>query len=145
MMRIWHKELIEVLPRKQLVSQWRECCAIARTVTVTGTPNHMLVNKVMNYPISHFITYAKMINDECIRRGCTIYWNRFERWLPKDYDQTAVSFDELFVGWHNHRYFEQCYYNLQEKFDCGGIDKREWAKIEFQRMLHLQSMLFKEE
>lgn len=23
--------------------------------------------------------------------------------------------------WHNDRYFLQCFYNLQEKHDCGGI------------------------
>ena len=31
-MRLWHVDLIEVLPRKQLLSQWRECCCIARRV-----------------------------------------------------------------------------------------------------------------
>lgn len=28
-MRIWHKDLIPVLPREQLVAQWKECSAIA--------------------------------------------------------------------------------------------------------------------
>lgn len=25
---------------------------------------------------------------------------------------------------------KQCYYNLQEKYDCGGITQVEWQKIE---------------
>ena len=32
--------------------------------------------------------------------------------------------------WHNDRYLAQCYYNLQEKYDCGGISEDEWQKIE---------------
>ena len=35
----------------------------------------------------------------------------------------------LFEGWHNERYLKQCYYNLQEKYDCGGISKEEWMKV----------------
>ena len=49
-MRLWHKDLIGVLPQKQLVSQWRECCAIVRNIAVNGSPNHIPVNKVMDYP-----------------------------------------------------------------------------------------------
>ena len=29
-MRLWHYDLISVLPNKMLVSQWRECIAIKR-------------------------------------------------------------------------------------------------------------------
>lgn len=28
-MRLWHKDLIPALPRKQLLGQWRELCAIS--------------------------------------------------------------------------------------------------------------------
>ena len=45
-MRIWHKSLIPVLPREQLVAQWRELGAIAGNLNTKGTPNHILVNKV---------------------------------------------------------------------------------------------------
>jgi uncharacterized protein (TIGR02328 family) len=31
-MRLWHKDLISVLPRQQLLGQWRECCLIARNI-----------------------------------------------------------------------------------------------------------------
>jgi len=30
---------------------------------------------------------------------------------------------------HNTRYLEQCYYNLQEKYDRGIITSEEWNKI----------------
>lgn len=46
-MRLWHKDLIEVLPRQQLLGQWRECCAIAKkpegkgnTKSYSGEPDY---------------------------------------------------------------------------------------------------------
>ena len=27
------------------------------------------------------------------------------------------------------RYLKQCLYNLEEKYDCGGINKEEWKLI----------------
>ena len=35
-------------------------------------------------------------------------------------------FNENDNEWHNERYLDQCYYNLQEKFDCNGISEEEW-------------------
>ena len=29
----------------------------------------------------------------------------------------------------NDRYLTQCYYNLQEKYDRGGIPEAEWQKV----------------
>ena len=55
-MRLWHKDLIDVLPNGQLLGQWRECCAIARNIKAKGTPNHLLVNKIMDYPDIDFNT-----------------------------------------------------------------------------------------
>ena len=31
-MRLWYKYLIGVLPQKQLLGQWRECCLIAKNI-----------------------------------------------------------------------------------------------------------------
>ena len=68
-MRLWHKDLLSALPSQQLVAQWRECCAIARNIAVIGTPNHILVNKIMDYPISHFYTYSNLVLEEMYKRG----------------------------------------------------------------------------
>ena len=35
-MRLWHTSLIKALPREQLVSQWRECSAIAGSIQTKG-------------------------------------------------------------------------------------------------------------
>lgn len=54
-MRLWHKDLIQILPKNQLLSQWRECCCIAKNIAI----NHILVNKIMDYGIAHFYSYTK--------------------------------------------------------------------------------------
>lgn len=127
-MRLWHKDLISVLPRQQLMGQWRECCCIARSLEVSGSPNHLLVNKVMEYPIDHFWTYGLLVAKEMDRRKYKCDIERFNRYFPFGGYQ-EVRKDELFRMWHTKRYLKQCYYNLQEKFDCGGIPVSEWLAV----------------
>lgn len=129
-MRLWHKDLIDVLPRQQLLAQWRECCCIARNIAVNGTPNHILVNKILDYPIDHFIQYTALVLYEMSLRGYNFNINNFQKWTaiiaP---ERRIVNDEELFDSWHNGRYFQQCYFNLQEKYDCGGITEEEWEPI----------------
>lgn len=44
-------------------------------------------------------------------------------------DKIPVPYEKLYFGWHNGRYLQQCYYNLEEKYDRGGISDDEWSKI----------------
>ena len=129
-MRIWHKDMIPDLPRQQLLSQWRECCCIARNIAVNGTPNHLLVNKVMDYPPAHLHEYAARIEAEMAKRGYKCEWSKFAQWdIGYKAEDGPVSTSELFDGWHNARYLRQCFYNLQEKYDCGGISIEEWTPM----------------
>ena len=132
-MRIWHKDLIKVLPREQLVAQWRELSAIAGNLNTKGTPNHILVNKVLDYPIDHFISYAFHVRAEMTRRGYRTMesvWNKIYCTRETDYGEIEIlPIEELFPGWHNYRYLTQCYYNLEEKYDCGGISEEAFQKI----------------
>ena len=125
-MRLWHKSLISALPREQLVAQWRELSAIAGNLNTKGTPNHILVNKVLGYPRSHFVSYAYYVREEMTRRG---YRTMESVWIKifstTDANFKLVPIEELFPGWHNDRYLEQCYFNLEEKYDCGGV-AQEW-------------------
>ena len=124
-MRLWHKALINVLPKQQLLSQWRECCCIARNIAVNGTPNHLLVNKVLEYNLSEFYSYSILVSNEMLNRGYKVDRDRFEKYCCSD-----IFTSHPFEGWHNDRYLWQCYFNLQEKYDCGGISEEEWQKIE---------------
>ena len=118
-MRIWHKEMIHVLPDKILSRQWRDCCEIARRIAVNGTPREALVNRVMDFPIEHFWAYA-----------CE--WYEFGRWcdaMGSFPEKIEVTFEDIFYDWHTDHYFWQCYHNLEEQYDCGLIEDVEWETM----------------
>ena len=128
-MRLWSKQLIHVLPRQQLVAQWRECSAIAGNILTKGIPNHILVNKIMDYPIDHFITFTARVHGEMTMRGyrtTKTVWDKIEKLNP---NWQTVDFNELFKNWMDNTYLTVCYWNLVEKYQCGGISQEEWDKI----------------
>ena len=131
-MRLWHVDQLPVLPEKQLRGQWRELLAIVGSIEKKGSPNHLLVNKVMEYHRDHFQQYSEIVARELgsrfgVRvRETTLHRIR-EASLPED--QNAPS-GNCYPGWHTDRYGRQCYYNLQEKYDCGGISEEEWRLIQ---------------
>lgn len=127
--RLWHKTLIPYLPRQQILGQWRECCAIAKSIAEKGTPNHVLVNRVMEYPIDHLDSYTSLIYTEMHKRGYSPDWSRYRYYRPTMVINCSLYENDLFPGWHNDRYLRQCLYNLQEKFDAGAIPKDEWQQI----------------
>ncbi len=129
-MRLWHKNLIKVLPREQLVAQWREVSAIAGSIIKNGTPNHLLVNKVLNYDFDHFISYSKLVKDEITARGYRTTSTVWDKIVNLEPSWKEVPINELFPDWHTGRYLKQCYYNLEEKYDCGGISPEDWDEIE---------------
>ena len=128
-MRLWHKELIHCLPKNQLLGQWRECCCIAKSIAEKGTPNHILVNKIMDYPIDHFAYYCRIVYRFMEMREYKCNPDLLSKYLNIDWQYSWVYVGDLFRDWHNPRYYKQCYYNLQEKYDCGGISDDEWEKI----------------
>ena len=128
-MRLWHKDLIPVLPKQQLLGQWRECCCIARNIAVKGKPMHLLVNKIMDYPLEHFFWYSNEVMVEMKRRRYKVDESKFLKWIPAEVDLPVIWHSNLFPNWHNDRYMHQCLMNLQEKFDCGGIGICEYEKI----------------
>ena len=126
-MRLWHKDLIPYLPRQQLLGQWRECCLIAKQIDEKGSPNHVLVNRVLDYPKDHFYTFCKLVTQEMYRRGYRMtmqsqrkVWRELWHYIPDG---------DVFPCWHNDRYLKQCLANLQEKADAGAIQAEEWKRI----------------
>lgn len=76
-MRLWHKDLISVLPIEQLATQWKELFIIVENIQTKNTPNHILVNKVVDYPYDHLITYAQLVRNEITNKG---YQTRNSAW-----------------------------------------------------------------
>ena len=129
-MRLWHKDLICALPREQLVAQWRECSAIAGAIQKSGTPNHILVNYVVD-SLNSFVAYSYMMRQEMTRRGYRTMenvWTKIKSVVDTNIWKDLEK-EDIFEKEHNSRYFLQCYYNLQEKYDRGGIAEKDWEKI----------------
>ena len=100
---------------------------IAKLICRDGSPHHILVNKIMDYSLEHFWNYGILVAEEMENRDYRCHFDLFDSWFREDY--TFVQFENLFKNWHNERYFNQCFYNLQEKYDCGGITDDEWNLI----------------
>ena len=139
-MRLWHYKLIPYLDKQRLVAQWRECCCIAKNIANNGTPNHLLVNKILEYPSIHFNIYTRMVIEEMGIRGYNIKKDAYDKFYTNiqigqcyfrdnHYKTNQVINREVFPYWHTDRYLKQCLLNLQEKFDCYGINPTEWHKI----------------
>ena len=129
-MRLWHIDLVDVLPRQQLLGQWRELCCIASNIKKNNTPNHLLVNKILDFSWLHFKSYCVNVIDEMKKRGYKVCEEKL--WKNKfgvdDIEGTMYK-QYIYEEWHNQRYLKQCLYNLQEKYDCGGVSDEEWQKI----------------
>ena len=138
-MRLWHKDLIQYLPDLQLKGQWRECALIADGLSKNGTPNHLLVNRVMEYPAEDLWKYFVSVACEMESRGLKVNY----RTMDKVYDNisryratqkfqpTAFGKDyQIFKGWHNKEYLRVCMANLYEKHYFGigksRITDEEW-------------------
>lgn len=129
-MRLWHVSLIEALPREQLVSQWRELSSIAGAIQKNGTPNHLLVNFVLDYDYDHFISYAYYVRQEMTRRGYRTMDSVWNKIVSLKFDWELLPKCEIYSEKMNDTYWIICYYNLKEKMMCGGIIFEDWKKIE---------------
>ena len=121
-MRLWHKDLIKVLPQTHLVAQWRELSAIAGAIEKSGTPNHVLVNFVLDYDYDNFISYAYYIREEMTSRGIrtmNTVWDKIVKLKP---EWTLLPLDKIYEQKMDDLYLKICYYNLYEKYLCGMFD-----------------------
>lgn len=150
-MRIWHYKLIPVLPKQELLIQWRDCCAISKLISQDKQVNGLLVRRLTDYPAWMWMIYQTDVEKEISKRGYEMckdaMWSlgdntmraEEEGYFAEDdaFDFMTYMYDP-FPGWHNDRYLIQCYYNLEEKYDCGGITDDEWSKIDsFMRSINL--------
>lgn len=129
-MRLWSYQLLDVLPNKMLVSQWREIIAIKRQWE-KGTLKHGLVSYVMDYDKKMFLAYFVRVKHELENKNIK-YQNKY---FTEIYDfctdkvWTDLILDGLNYPEHNDRYLRECLYNLEEKATRKIIAKEDWQKI----------------
>ena len=132
-MRCWHKDLIPYLPDLQFKGQLRELVLIMHQWRDKGKTNHLLINKVMEYPKNDFVRYFLEYEVE--------YHKRYDKWLTtaweefKAFDDTPIEqrSNGFFNGWHNKEYLRVCVCNLYEKYQFGvgksKISQEEWNRV----------------
>ena len=128
-MRIWHYLLLPYLPDAQFKGQLREIIAIMHDWRDKGKTNHLLINKVMEYPKSNLTYYFLMYDCEYNKR----YGKRLDKYRQEFTDfqkdsQKCMTYNP-FPGWHNEDYLNICMWNLYEKHLGVGKSKltdKEW-------------------
>ena len=128
-MRIWHYKLLPYLPENQFKGQLRELVLIMRQWRNKGTTNHLLINRIMEYPkadlYGYFLEYAVEYEKRYGVR--TKQTKEFVEFGEHDF----VLFP--FIGWHNTEYLRVCMANLYEKHFF-GIGKSRITDEEWQRL-----------
>ena len=71
-MRLWHEELIPLLPRQQLLGQHRECCAMRGN---GWGKKHRVVDYVFKHSLHDLELYHAKVMQEMFNRGynCLLY------------------------------------------------------------------------
>lgn len=117
-MRLWHIELLEFLPRGQLLAQWRELNSI-----FSKEDNHILINYIYDYPKDDLYLYTEKVMNEMRARGYKI--KAFDKMNTYFADLNEVEDITPFKNHHNTEYLQICFYNLKEKFIRGQKDYEE--------------------
>jgi uncharacterized protein (TIGR02328 family) len=122
-MRLWHQDLISKLPRQQLTSQHRECCALRGN---GWNKKHSTVNYVFDHEPNRLYLYHMMIMSEMIKRkpDSTVDRNWFddryrgkkcEKWVTSPYFHNYSLASEKIYPEHNNEYLRECLINLRQK------------------------------
>ena len=131
-MRLWHCELLPYLPELQFKGQLREMVAILHDLKSKGKTNHLLINRIMEYPKADFYGYFLTYATEHKKRY--LYYPKksiCDEFL--EYGQGCNIKADDFCGWHNTEYLRVCMANLYEKHHFGigksRITDEEWKRL----------------
>lgn len=131
-MRLWHYQLLPFLPELQFKGQLRELVAIMHDLRDKGKTNHILINRVMEYPKSELITYFRLYAKEYEKRYSKLILDKYYREFYNFDKNYVLDFkkNSLFDCWHNKEYLRVCMANLYEKHVFGvgksRITDEEW-------------------
>ena len=116
-MRLWHYGLLPYLPDKQFKGQLRELKLIMKDLETKGKTNHLLINKVMDYPKEELNFFSALYSAE--------YFHRYGKVCnlsikPYDFNNKKGCFPD----WHDKDYLRVCMANLFEKWYYGRGNSR---------------------
>ena len=127
-MRLWHQDLIPLLPRQQLLGQHRECCALRGN---GWGKKHSTVDYVFEYAPPYLALYHALIINEMTKRGYSVNkaWHNWRyrgkicfAWSKLDLNMSSIIHRSLayptIYPEHNREYLIECIDNLRNK----GVD-----------------------
>lgn len=130
-MRLWHAALLPYLPDAQLKGQLRELVAILHDWCRQGRTNHLLINRVMEYPKEEFAQYFVLFQREWRRRYGKDVSDKIRQEFAAFAPPEAKT--EVYAAWHNRQYLRVCMANLYEKHEFGAgvsrISDKEWKRL----------------
>ena len=116
-MRLWHEQMIPLLPKNQLLGQHRECCALRGN---GWKKKHKTVDYVFSYSSYELFLYHSLVMDEMEKRGyqVSIEW-RDKNYRGKIAEKYRNLEEKMIDGpiykEHNQEYLQECIENLREK------------------------------
>lgn len=116
-MRLWHKDLISLLPRQQLLGQHRECCALRGK---GWGRKHATVDYVFKHSYAMLFDYHYDVMIEMKKKGYkvnSLWFNACYRGIALGYDISSFTKLELHQEYpeHNQAYLIECLNNLKGK------------------------------
>ena len=116
-MRLWHEQMIPLLPKNQLLGQHRECCALRGN---GWKKKHKTVDYVFSYSPYELFLYHSLVMDEMEKRGyqVSIEWrdkNYRGKIVEKYHNLEEKIIDSPIYKEHNQEYLQECIENLREK------------------------------
>lgn len=116
-MRLWHEDLIPLLPKGQLLGQHRECCALRGR---GWGRKHATVNYVFTHSPYKLFQYHQLVMKEMEQRGYKVS----KEWLNKDYrgkicepyqGLKEVALSSPIYREHDDFYLRECLEYLKQK------------------------------
>ena len=116
-MRLWHEQMINRLPKNQLLGQHRECCALRGN---GWEKKHRTVDYVFLYSPYCLYRYHSLVMDEMEKRGYKVS----AEWRDKNYrgkiaeeynNLEEVNINTPIYKEHTHEYLIECIENLRKK------------------------------
>lgn len=117
-MRVWHQDLIPLLPRQQLLGQHRECCALRGK---GWGKKHSVVDYVFTHPISMLEDYHQAVMQEMESRGYEVdYLWTFRGYRGKSFGKQVLKeripkHEGIVYPEHDDDYLKECIENLKAK------------------------------
>ncbi len=116
-MRLWHEDLLSLLPREQLLGQHRECCALRGK---GWGKKHSVVDYVFTYSPYKLFLYHSLVMEQMSKRG----YKADPLWLDPFYrGKSCKAYEHIkelprtfpIYSEHDEAYKLECLENLAQK------------------------------